>query len=243
MSILEAKRIRTSSTLTCMLVLALALLLPACAAIRAPDRGLPASPERQDAFEYRLLPGDHILVKLIYTPELSEEVVVRPDGGISLPVAGEVQAAGLGPAELAVKLRAVYAGEVERPDVSVMIRSFGGQRVYIGGEVAQPRMLPLDATTTVADAVFAAGGLKDSAAPDSVILLRRGDAPGNFDAFSVDLEAGLFGQRSLPVLRPYDVIYVPKTRIAQLNKYVEMYINRIIPRATSFGATYGIGFD
>ena len=135
-----------------------------------------------------------------------------------------------------------YAGKMNRPDVSVLIQDFGGQRAYVGGEVEIPRMLPLDAVTNVADAIFAAGGFRETAAMDSVILLRRADNEAGFEAFCVDLHAGLYGEAPLPMLEPFDVVFVPKTRIAQLNHYVEMYINRIVPQAASFGVTYGIGF-
>ena len=95
---------------------------------------------------------------------------------------------------------------------------------------------------SVADAVFAAGGLLDTAAPESVVLLRRGTNGGSPQAFCVDMEAGLFGETPIPLLEPYDVIFVPKSRIAQLDQYVEQYINRLVPRNASFNATYGLGF-
>jgi protein involved in polysaccharide export with SLBB domain len=212
------------------------LAVPGCAVFRSPSNGLPPPPEQE--VTYHLLSGDHILVKLIYTPELSEQVVVRPDGVISVPLVGEIQAAGRTPEALALDLQERFAKFLAKPDVSVVIRSFGGQRVYVGGEVVMPRMLPLDASTTVADAVFAAGGLRETACLDSVILLRRGKSPGEFQAFRVNLEEGLFGRAPLPELQPYDVVFVPKSRIAQVNQYVEMYVNRIIPHAVSFGATW-----
>lgn len=212
-----------------------------CALVRAPAHDLPPPPLAvADDLVYRLLPGDRVVVKLIYTPGLTEEVVVLPDGTIMLPLVGEVEAGGHTVRDLTEKLRERYAETVERPDVSVQVREFGGQRVYVGGEVRTPNMLPLGTVMSVADAVFAAGGLLDTAAPDSVVLLRRRPGGGGAQAFRVDLEAGLFGESELPLLQPYDVVFVPKSRIAQLNEYVEQYINRIVPR--SFNVTYGLGF-
>jgi protein involved in polysaccharide export with SLBB domain len=210
----ESPRSRSSSRRAGVGLLACLLILPGCAVFRSPSQGLPPP------------------------PELSEQVAIRPDGAISLPLVGEIQAAGLTPDELASRLRERFSELVARPDVAVLIRSFGGQRVYVGGEVVAPRKLPLDASTTVADAVFAAGGPRETACLDSVILLRPGKSRGEFQAFRVNLEEGLFGRAPLPELQPYDVVFVPKSRIAQLNEYVELYVNRIIPRAVSFGATW-----
>ena len=136
-----------------------------CAVIRAPARGLPPPPPAaSDDLAYRLLPGDRIAVKLIYTPDLSEEVAVLPDGKVMLPLIGELEAGGHSVRDFAATLRERYAKTVERPDVSVQVREFGGQRVYVGGEVRTPNMLPLGTVMSVADAVFAAGGLLDTAA-------------------------------------------------------------------------------
>jgi len=226
----------------------IALLLPAvlvlgCAVFRPPGRGLPPPPPSvaDEQFDYRLLPGDRIVVKLVYTPQLSEEVLVRTDGRIVLPVAGEVMAGGRTIAELSEDLSQRYALTLDKPDVSVLVKDFGGQRIYVGGEVKTPRMVPLDSVMSVADAVFAAGGLEETAAADCVILLRRGVEGGKPQAFQVDMEAGLFAEVDLPLLQPFDVIYVPKTRIAHLDQYVEQYVNRLIPRNTAFSATYGLG--
>jgi protein involved in polysaccharide export with SLBB domain len=223
-----------------------ALLLGAsglACAVGAPARQLPVAPEPQEQFVYRLLPGDHLLVKLVYTPELSQDVIVRPDGHIHLPVVGEVRAAGRTPADLAVELKERYAQLARQPEVAILIQGFGGHRIYVGGEVKTPKMIPLDSVMSVVDAVFEAGGLKETAAPDSVVLLRRGEPGQAPRAYRVDLEAGLYARAPLPRLEPYDVVYVPKSRIAKVNDYVELYINRMIPHASSFGVVYGIGFD
>jgi len=222
--------------------LAIVSLFGLACAVGAPARDLPVAPEPQADFEYNLLPGDNLLVKLVYTPELSQKVTVLPDGLIHLPVVGEIQAAGRTPGELASDLTSRYAASVRNPEVVILIESFGGHRVYVGGEVKTPKMIPLESVMSVADAIFEAGGLRETAASDSVVLLRRGPTGGAPLAYQVDLEAGLYGRAPLPRLESYDVVFVPKSRIAKVNDYVELYINRMIPHATSFGVTYGIGF-
>lgn len=71
-----------------------------------------------------------------------------------------------------------------------------------------------------------------------MVLLRRG--PEGREAYRVDLDDALEAQAPLPVLRPYDVVYVPKSFIAKVGMYVDLYINRIIPRNAAFNVIYEI---
>jgi len=203
---------------------------------------LPALP--QDPYtlagpnEYRIGAGDLLAVKFFYTPELNEEVGVRPDGGISLQLVGDVIAAGRTPDEISAELKERYARFLTQPDVTVIVKVFGSQRAYVGGEVRAPSMVAVDGRMDLAGAVFVAGGLKETASMGSVVLLRRG--PNGREAYKVDLADGLEGKIDLPVIRAYDVVFVPKSPIAHVNDFVELYINRILPRNGSFFATYQI---
>jgi len=188
--------------------------------------------------EYVVGPGDHLAVKLFYTAELNEEVVVRPDGRISLQLVGDVPVAGHTPAQIAQDLTTRYDQHLSKPDVAVIVRGFASQKAYVGGEVKAPTMVLIDGRTTVADAVFAAGGSLDTAELSSVVLLRRG--PERREAYRVDLSDALEAQAPLPVLRPYDVVYVPKSFIAKVGMYVDLYINRILPRNAAFNVIYEI---
>lgn len=219
---------RTAALLAAALVLALACLA-GCATGPAPPG--PGEPE-----QYRIGPGDLLAVKLFYTPELNEDVRVRPDGRISLQLVGEVSCADRTPEELTEELRERYGEFLTAPEVVVQVTEFRSQRAYVGGEVRQPSIVPIDGRMTVADAVVAAQGALLTAELSSVVLLRRG-AEGR-EAYRVDVEAGLRGETDLPVLRPYDVVYVPKSVIAEVGEFVELYINRLLPRNASFIATY-----
>ena len=143
---------------------------------------------------YEIGPGDGLSVKLFYTSELNEDVMVRPDGKISLPLVGEVAAAGRTPEDLSQDIRQRYDDFLEKPDVVVIVRSFGSQRAYVGGEVKVPSMVTIDGRTSVVDAVFATGGALDTAALSSVVLIRRG--PNGREAYSVDLSDVLVGNRT-----------------------------------------------
>lgn len=213
-----------------------ALLATACMAHIPPLPDDPAVVAPQP--EYRIGAGDTLSVKLFYTSELNEEVAVRPDGRISLQLVGDVPVAGRTPEEVSQELRDRYAGYLTRPDVVVIVRGFGSQKAFVGGEVKSPSMVVIDGRTTLADAVFQAGGTLDTAALSSVILIRH-RADGR-DVYRVDLSDGLEGEDPVPVLRPYDVVYVPKSFIAQVGMYVDLYINRIIPKNAAFTAFYQV---
>lgn len=216
--------------------IAAALLAGGCAMHipRLPDD--PSVLEPQE--EYQIGVGDSLSVKLFYTAELNEEVTVRPDGRISLQLVGDVPCAGRTPEEVSKDLRERYAGYLTQPDVAVIMRSFSSQKAFVGGEVRSPSMIMIDGRTTLAGGVFQAGGTLDTAAMSSVILIRH--KPGGRDVYRVDLSGGLEGEDPVPVLRPYDVVYVPKSFIAEVGMYVDLYINRIIPKNSAFTAFYQI---
>jgi polysaccharide export outer membrane protein len=189
--------------------------------------------------QFLIGPGDTLSIKLFYTSELNEEVTVRPDGGSrSSSWATCRSRGGRTPAQTSKELRERYAGYLTRPDVAVIMRGFASQRVFVGGEVRSPSVIMIDGRTTLAGAVFQAGGTLDTAATSSVILIRR--KPDGLDVYRVDLSGGLEGEDPVPVLRSYDVVYVPKSFIAEVGMYVDLYINRIIPKQAMFTAFYAI---
>ena len=218
---------------------ALALLGLACA-IGCAGKKLPPPPaETAKPLErYLLGRSDQLAVKFFYTPELNEEVVVRPDGQISLQLVGDVPAAGRTPSEVAEHLRRLYQPLVQVRDVAVIVKLSASAKAYVGGEVYQPTMLPIDGATSVIDAIIMAGGVRDTAELGSVVLLRPG--PEKPQAYVVDVKNALRGQVPVPALQPYDVVYVPKSAIAEVGKFVDLYINRIVPRNASFSAYYNM---
>jgi polysaccharide export outer membrane protein len=140
----------------CMLFVLLGLLVCAvggCAAHKRPEL-LAESPlatlqmqSSQPAVHrpYRLQIGDKIAVKFYQNPDLNEEVEVRPDGIISLQLIGDVRAAGVSPEALAARLAQRYKNELAKPKISVIVRQFSGNQVYIGGEVARQGVVPFTA--------------------------------------------------------------------------------------------------
>src|SRR5262249_23627115 len=136
----------------------------------------PPSPASQDqsAWDYRLNPGDSIEIRLFFNPELNENVQIRPDGRVSLQLIGDVPLSGLTVQNAAALLNRAYLKEVLTPNVSVQVRSFGAQKVFVTGEVVRPGVVNLPGPMTVHDAVSEAGGVKHTGTTGSIVLFRRG---------------------------------------------------------------------
>jgi protein involved in polysaccharide export with SLBB domain len=218
------------------------LLLTGCAAVKNPTPtaypGIQAATPYTEQ-EYRLQVGDQLDIKFFYNHELNEQVTVRPDGRISLQLAHEIMVAGLTPMELTELLTKKYASELKKPEITVIVRSFGGQKVYVDGEVAKPGMVPLVGTVTLLQALSQAGGVKDSARTTEVIVIRRG-ADNQPLVITVNLDKTISGidMSQDIILRPFDIVYVPKSAIANVNKWVDQYIRRNIPISISTGFGY-----
>lgn len=181
-----------------------------------------------------LQPGDNLQIKFAYWPELDEEQAIRPDGMIALQLIGEVKAKGISPDQLREELLARYASKLKNPEIAVVVRSFDSRRVYIGGEVRNPGIVPLQGRMTAMQAIMAAGGfLKPSAKLTQVLIVRRRDDKQY--AKLIDLRAPLETNQSQSFyLEPFDVVCVPPKNIDKVDQWVEQYINRVIPRNVSF---------
>ena len=180
--------------------------------------------------EYRIQPGDNLDVKFFYNKDLNEQIIVRPDGKISLQLVGELNAADLTPAQLTDELTRAYAVELNDPKITVIVRSFNSQRVYVDGEVNRPGLINLVIPTTALQSISQAGGLKDTARIDEIILIRR-SADNTFTSTMLNLAKALDGtdMKQNIVLVSQDIIYVPKSHIANLDMWVDQYIRQLIP--------------
>jgi polysaccharide biosynthesis/export protein len=180
--------------------------------------------------EYRIQPGDLLDIKLFYNPELNEQLTVRPDGRITLQLVNDVVAAGLTPAQLTAVLTKAYAGELRNPKVAVIIRTSVADRAYVDGEVNRAGLIPLTGPTTVLQSISQAGGIKESAKSGEVILLRKMQ-DNKVTAFRINIDQAFSGagdNRDI-YLKPNDIVYVPKSNIADINTWVDMYIRKNIP--------------
>jgi protein involved in polysaccharide export with SLBB domain len=227
-------------TQCCAVVLAVCIGLGVIAAqtpaAQEPESAAPA-PQLQ---EYVLQRGDEITIKVFNNSELLDTVVVRPDGKITVILLDDVEAAGLTAAGLDAQLTAGYSKFFREPQVSVIVRSFSNLRVYVGGEVGTPGPVSLKGDITALEAILQVGGFRPTARMDSVILLRN-DGKDRPMAQKLNFKELLSKGGSDIALQPFDVLYVPVSRIAKVDRFVDQYIRQLIPISMTGGFTYVLG--
>ncbi|MBP6903011.1 MAG: polysaccharide export protein [Burkholderiaceae bacterium] len=183
--------------------------------------------------EYRFQVGDHISVRSYYDRQFNQDVVVRPDGRISLLLVGDVRVVDTTPTALREQLLATYGRVVDSPDITVALTKTANLVIYLGGEVRQPAMQRLEGSMTVLQALAASGGALPSANLRQVLLLRRGPEQQTL-VYKIDLEQVLRGEAADAYVQRHDIVHVPKSEIANLGQWVDQYINAIIPRSVLF---------
>jgi polysaccharide export outer membrane protein len=188
-SILLAQRAQTQTRGTA------AVANPAAAAVLPPG--------------YLIGPDDVLQVVFWREPDVSGEVIVRPDGMISLPLLQDVQAAGLTPEQLAERL-VQHAGKyLEAPSATVTVKQLNSRKVFITGQVAKPGPYPLTSPTTVLQLIAIAGGLAEYADQENISVVRTEDgrtASLRFNYKDVSKRKKL-AQNVL--LKPGDTVIVP----------------------------------
>ncbi len=201
----------------------------------------PLSPEQCDAnariqaataddANYRIQPGDQLDLAFYLNPEFNDEVMVRPDGKITLRLIGSVAAAGLTTDQLAQELDKDYSSELRDPGASVHVKSMPSREVYVEGRVARPGAFPLQPGMTALQAISDAGGFTDDAGDKGVVLIRR-DMCGTPHGTKLDLDAAVNkdGSDEDVALLPRDMIVVPRSGIGNLDLFVQQYVRNLIP--------------
>ncbi|HWT66013.1 MAG TPA: polysaccharide biosynthesis/export family protein, partial [Terracidiphilus sp.] len=142
--------------------------------------------------------------------ELTRSVPVRPDGKISLPLVGEVQAAGRTPAQLEQDIATHLRNFITDPEVTVIVQQSNSQKVNVLGQVVKPGAYPFTTASTVVDALAAAGGLRDFAKKKGITILRSKPG-GSQDRITFNYADFLKGKNSVQnvKLEPGDTVVVP----------------------------------
>jgi polysaccharide export outer membrane protein len=143
-------------------------------------------------------------------PEMSKIVPVRPDGMISLPLIGDVKAAGYTPVQLQTQLATAMKKLISDPEVTVIVTEVRSLSFNVVGEVNKPGFFPLTRRLTVLDGIALAGGFKDFAKTKKVYVLRS-DASGKEERLPFNYKAVIKGQNASQniELQPRDTIVVP----------------------------------
>jgi polysaccharide export outer membrane protein len=117
--------------------------------------------------------ADVLSINVWKEADISRSVPVRSDGRISLPLAGEIQAAGQTPLQLEQQIASKLKNYIAEPEVTVMVQQSNSQKFNILGQVAKPGSFPLNNSMTVLDAIALAGGFRDFAKQKSIYVLRQ----------------------------------------------------------------------
>jgi polysaccharide export outer membrane protein len=158
---------------------------------------------------YQLHPGDMLQIVVWKETDLQSEVLIRPDGGMSFPLAGELQAAGHTVEELTKTLEERIRKYVPDAVVTVAVKSVGGNMVYVIGKVNKPGVFPLTGPIDVMQALSLAGGATPFADTNGIRVLRRGGAHQTSIEFRYgDVERGRKLDQNI-LLQSGDTVVVP----------------------------------
>jgi protein involved in polysaccharide export with SLBB domain len=179
---------------------------------------------------YRIEPNDTLSIRYPFHQEMNQDAIVEPDGKIMATRIGRITAAGLTTGELEKLLKEKTSDRLRDPEVVVTIQKFSDKTIFVGGEVGKPGTIPYVKGMTPLQAVIAAGGFLPTGRLDSVILVRGTDSEQRYIARTLDLEKPLAKGPAEPLfLAPHDIIFVPRTRIANANLWVKQHIVDLLP--------------
>jgi polysaccharide export outer membrane protein len=168
-----------------------------------------ADPGLAHSKTYVIGDDDMLDINVWKEPELSRSIPVRSDGKISIPLVGEIQAAGKTPLQLEADITSRLRNYITEPEVTVIVQQINSEKYNMMGEVNKPGSYPLTVTTTVVDAIATAGGFKDFARKKSIHILRQ-NPDGTQAQFIFNYEAFINGKNSQKNIRlqPGDTVVV-----------------------------------
>ena len=193
-------------------VLSLVLVSAGCSsATKGPFVWVDALPPTETAAplgQYVIGPGDALNIQVWDQDKMSAHARVRSDGQISLPFLNDVTAAGKTPVTLARDLEARLKNLIVTPQVTVAVEEPMPLRISVLGEVLEPGLHNIDPGAGVAQALAAAGGLKEFAHKDRIFVLREGSTPPQRIRMTYQALTGVQGRAASLRLRPGDVVVV-----------------------------------
>lgn len=168
------------------------------------------APARVDVpSDYTIGPDDILSIVFWRDKDMSADVVVRPDGRITLPLVSDVQAGGLTPELLRDRIREQAAKFIEDPNVTVVVKQINSRRVYVTGQVGKPGAYPLSNPTTVLQLLSMAGGVSEFADYKKIVVMRTEDGKQRALKFNYrDVTRGKNLQQNI-LLKPGDTVVVP----------------------------------
>ena len=194
-------------------------------------------------YRYRIGPGDELAVRFLLNPDLNTSVRVGPDGRGVFPLVSGQGVAGMTPEQAGNALTRAYGSVLRNPQVETLISTYGASEIYVSGEVREPGVKPLKGQISVAQAVVAAGGFQETARTGKVVVLRQRPGDPRLLMRTVDVRAAMKGGDSgdFPIL-PGDLIFVPRSAIAEVNLFIRQYVTGALPFSFNYSINRGRSF-
>lgn len=158
---------------------------------------------------YLIQPGDVLEISVWREEDLKKSVIVRPDGGLSFPLVGNIQASGKSVAQLQTEVTEKLKKYIPDPPVTVAIQQLGGNKVYVIGKVNKPGEYVVTRNVDIMQALSMAGGMTAYASANKIRVLRRDGASQTAIPFAYgDVEKGENMEQNI-LLKAGDVVVVP----------------------------------
>jgi polysaccharide export outer membrane protein len=204
---------RMAMLLVCLPVVCSVLSTPlgaqAAANTAAPSHDADTSAAKPHDDSFVIGNDDVLAINVWKEPDISRSIPVRSDGKISLPLVGEVQAAGLTPLKLEKDIASRLKNYISEPEVTVMVQQVNSQKFNILGQVVRPGSYVIANSPTVLDAIALAGGFRDFAKRKSIYVLRQSATGESRIPFNYkDVSQGKNMAQNIK-LQPGDTIIVP----------------------------------
>jgi polysaccharide biosynthesis/export protein len=198
----------TNSWRVALTAVALCLALPAFAAAQALTTNPTAAASVSTMPEYRLVPGDKIRIEVYKDAQLSQSAQIRPDGKITIPLVGDVDAVNQTPAQLRARLTESLKEYMNNPSVTVIVVETVVPTAYVMGEVRNPGAVALQGEISVLQALALSGGLTEFADRDEIRVLRKSLV--GVETLTFRYKDAVKGMAQAQMyLRPGDTVIVP----------------------------------
>jgi polysaccharide export outer membrane protein len=197
-----------SNIIRCLILSLVVSGLAFCNHFKAAERTAPRTVTVIDS-SYIIGPMDILEIKVWKEPDFSRQVMVRPDGKITMPLIGDIPVSGINTMDLKDLLTEKLKGFIDNPEVTVILIESQSKNFYITGKVNRPGTYPLSPGMTVLQALSAAGGLGEWAEKDKIGIIRR--SGGKEEIIPFDYDEVISGKKLEQniLLEPNDTIIVP----------------------------------
>lgn len=187
--------------------------------------------------EYRIVPGDKLVLDMgpgpVGNANVRSDQVVRPDGRITVYPIGDVVAAGLTPMELQRAVTELLSADLRSPRVTVELAGTAASLIHVLGRVERAGPVPAGPFITVSQAIAAAGGFKDDAARNSVVVIHR-DGARSVRVARVRMDRVLKGEDLADLtLSRFDIVFVPRSSIGNMNLFLRQLFEPLAPIANT----------